>query len=86
MDAAQVAAFAAALAALPINAFLIIIIVMLWRRLVAVTDLLIDARPMKTDDANKVVSASSPDAGAAPVAPAAPIVFAQTAPTTLPEQ
>lgn len=65
MDAAQVAAFAAALAALPINAFLIIVIVMLWRRLNAVTDLLMDAKPLKTDDSDKLQQS-------APAAPAGP--------------
>lgn len=71
MDAAQVAAFAAALAALPINAFLIIVIVMLWRRLNAVTDLLMDAKPLKTDDADKLTKPSAP---AAPAAPAEQII------------
>lgn len=61
MDAAQVAAFAAAIAALPVNAFLIIVIIMLWRRLGAVTDLLIQAKAAKTEDSNALQDSGKPD-------------------------
>lgn len=54
MDATQLAAFAAAISALPINAFLIIVIVILWKRLNAVTDQLMEVKAARTDDANKL--------------------------------
>lgn len=52
MDATQLSAYASVLAGLPTSAFLILIIVVLWRRNVALTNLLIDAKAAKTEDAN----------------------------------
>lgn len=61
MDATQLAAFAAALAALPTSALLIVIIVVLYRRNVALTNLLIEAKAAKTDDANALADKAAPD-------------------------